>query len=200
MRKKYKKSFNELQNNLVVGIKGIKGSGKTLLMTWLLYKEFLKGKRVYTNYEVFFPHEIIDIQKMVTLNIDLQNAVIGIDELHMICDSRRSGKKQNILMTYFVLQSRHRSVNFYYSTQHDGQVDKRIRDNTDVNMICENLYIDSDNDGLNDMFRIIIQDRRFRPIRFNQKLFYGKPVFKMYNSDYLVDIFTMSQLNKMKGK
>ncbi|GAH06534.1 unnamed protein product, partial [marine sediment metagenome] len=155
---------------------------------------------IYTNFEVFFPHEIIDIQKMVTLNIDLQNAVIGIDELHMICDSRRSGKKQNILMTYFVLQSRHRSVNFYYTTQHDGQVDKRIRENTDMNMICENLYIDSDGDGLNDMFRVIIQDRRFRPIKFNQKILYGKPIFKMYNSDYLVDIFTMKELNKLKEK
>ena len=103
-------------------------------------------------------------------------------------------------MTYFVLQSRHRSVNFYYTTQHDGQVDKRIRENTDVNMICENLYIDSDNDGFNDMFRIIIQDRRFRPIKFKQKMLYGTPIFKMYNSDYLVDIFTMKELNKLKGK
>ena len=198
MSKRFIKKFNEKQNNLVIGIKGIKGSGKTLLLTWLLYKDYVLGKKIYTNFEVFFPHEIIDIQKMVTLNVDLQNAVIGIDELHMICDSRRSGKKQNILMTYFVLQSRHRSVNFYYTTQHDGQVDKRIRENTDMNMICENLYIDSDGDGLNDMFRIIVQDRRFRPIKFSQKILYGKPLFKMYNSDYLVDIFTMRSLNKMK--
>lgn len=195
-----KRNFNELQNNLVVGIKGLKAGGKTLVLTWLLYREYLLGKKIYTNYDVFFPHEIIDVQKMVTLNIELQNAVIGIDELHMICDSRRSGKKQNILMTYFILQSRHRSVNFYYTTQFDGQVDKRIRENTDVNMVCENLYIDSDDDGFNDLFRIIIQDKRFRPIKFKQKILYGKPIFKLYSTDYIVDIFTMKELDKLKGK
>ena len=195
-----KRNFNELQNNLVVGIKGLKASGKTLVLTWLLFREYLMGKKVYVNYRVFFPHELIDVQKMVTLNIELQNAVIGIDELHMICDSRRSGKKQNILMTYFILQSRHRSVNFYYTTQFDGQVDKRIRENTDVNMVCENLYIDSDDDGFNDLFRIIIQDRRFRPIKFKQKILYGKPIFKLYSTDYIVDIFTMKELDKLKGK
>jgi len=192
--------FNELQNNLVVGIKGLKASGKTLLLTWLLFREYLMGKKIYVNYKVFFPHELINVQKMVTLNIELQNAVIGIDELHMICDSRRSGKKQNILMTYFILQSRHRSVNFYYTTQFDGQVDKRIRDNTDINMVCENLYVDSDDDGFNDLFRIIIQDKRFRPIKFKQKILYGKPVFKLYSSDFIVDIFTMKELDKLKGK
>ena len=195
-----KRNFNELQNNLVVGIKGLKAGGKTLVLTWLLFREYLLGKKIFTNYTVFFPHEIIDVQKMVTLNIQLQNAVIGIDELHMICDSRRSGKKQNILMTYFILQSRHRSVNFYYTTQFNTQIDKRIRENTDVNMVCQNLYVDSDKDGFNDLFRIIIQDKRFRPIKFKQKILYGKPIFKLYSTDYIVDIFTMKELDKLKGK
>ena len=194
------RNFNEMQNNLVVGITGLKASGKTLVMTWLLYREYLLGKKIYTNYKVFFPHELIDVQKLVTLNIELQNAVIGIDELHMICDSRRSGKKQNILMTYFILQSRHRSVNFYYTTQFNTQIDKRIRENTDVNMVCENLYIDTDKDKFNDLFRVIIQDKRFRPIKFKQKILYGKPIFKLYSSDFIVDIFTMKELDKLKGK
>ena len=194
------RNYNEMQNNLVVGITGLKASGKTLVMTWLLYREYLLGKKIYTNYKVFFPHELIDVQKLVTLNIELQNAVIGIDELHMICDSRRSGKKQNILMTYFILQSRHRSVNFYYTTQFNTQIDKRIRENTDVNMVCENLYIDTDKDKFNDLFRVIIQDKRFRPIKFKQKILYGKPIFKLYSSDFIVDIFTMKELDKLKGK
>ena len=194
----YIKKFNESQNNLVIGIKGIKGSGKTLLLTFLLYQDYLRGKKIYTNYKVFFPHDIIDIKKMVSLDVQLKDSVIGIDEIHMICDSRRSGLKQNILMSYFVLQSRHRSVNFYYTTQHDGQVDKR--ENTDVNMVCENLYLDSDNDGLNDLFRVIIQDRRFRPVRFKQKVMYGTPIFKLYDTDYTVDIFTMKDIKKIKKK
>lgn len=195
-----KRNFNEIQNNLVVGIKGLKGSGKTLLMTILLYQEHLNGKKIFTNYKVHFPHEIIDVKKMVELDIELKDTAIGIDELHMICDARRSGRKQNILMSYFILQSRHRSVNFYYTTQFDRQVDTRIRENTDINMICENLYIDTDGDGLNDLFRIMVQDRRFRPIKFKQKLIYGQPFFRMYDSDYIVDIFNMKELNKIKNK
>ena len=195
-----KRNFNEIQNNLVVGIKGLKGSGKTLFMTILLYQEYLKGKKIFTNYKIHFPHEIIDVNKMVELDIELKNSAIGLDELHMICDARRSGKKQNILMSYFILQSRHRSVNFYYTTQFDRQVDARIRENTDINMVCENLYIDTDGDGLNDLFRIMVQDRRFRPIKFKQKLIYGQPFFRMYDSDYIVDIFNMKELNKIKKK
>ena len=192
--------FNEKQNNLVVGIKGLKGSGKTLVMTMLLLMEYLKGKKIYTNYKVFFPHEIIDVKKLVELDVELENCVIGIDELHMICDARRHGKDQNLLMSYFVLQSRHRSVNFYYTTQFERQVDIRIIENTDINIVCENLYIDTDNDGFADLFRLIIQDKRFRPVKFRQKTMYGKPFFQMYSGDYVVDIFTMKGLDKFKKK
>jgi len=188
------------QNNLVIGIKGLKGSGKTMMLTLLLYMEYRKGRKIYTNYEVFFPHEIIDVQKMIELDASLENAVVGISELHLICDARRHGTKQNVLMSYFILQSRHRDVDLYYDTQFDGQVDIRIRDNTDVNIVCENLEIDTDHDGYDDLFRIIIQDRRKRPIKISEKLIYGGKIFNLYNDKFLVDIFTMKDINKLKKK
>lgn len=195
-----KQKFNESQNNLVIGFKGYKGSGKTLAMTLFLYLEYKKGKKIYTNYPVNFPHEYIDVQKLVDLDEQIQNAVIAIDELHMICDSRRSSSKQNMLMSYFVLQSRHRSVNFYYTTQLDGQIDVRIRDNTDINVICQNLFIDSDNDGLNDTFRLLFQDRRFGYIINYERKLYGKPVFDMYTGDEIIDIFTMKEMKDLRKK
>lgn len=186
---------------MIIGLFGLKGSGKTLFMVILLWLEYTYlNSKVMANLKLSFKHKIINAKQLVELDKSLKNSAIGIDELHTICDSRRSGGLKNILMSYFVLQSRHRSVNFYYTSQFDGQVDKRIRENTDVNMVCENLYIDSDDDGFNDLFRVIIQDKRFRPIRFKQKILYGKPVFKLYNSDYIVDIFTMKELDKLKGK
>ena len=103
-------------------------------------------------------------------------------------------------MSYFVLQSRHRSIDLYYTTQFNGQVDKRIRENTDINIVCENLFIDSDNDGNNDLFRIIVQDKRSMPIRFMEKVVYGQPVFNAYNSDHIVDIFTMKEIRKLQKK
>jgi len=188
------------QNNLVVGLKGLKGSGKTLVMTLFLYYEWrMFKKKIYTNFKVSFPHEILDINKLIKLDTELQNAVIGLTELHMICDARRSGKKQNIQMSYFVLQSRHRGVNFYYDTQFNRQIDIRIRENTDINVVCENLCIDSDGDGFNDLFRIIIQDKRIIPISFIEKIVYGRPFFDVYDTNYIVDPFTMVEINKLKS-
>lgn len=188
------------QNNLVVSISGVKGSGKTLILTLLLYLEYLSGKKVYTNYDVSFPHEYLDIDKLISLDKELTNSVIGITELHMICDSRRSGSKQNINFSYFILQSRHRSVNFYYDSQFNRQVDIRIKQNTDINIVCENMYIDSDNDGLNDVFRIVIQDKRTIPISYKEFFIYGTPIFEKYNTDYIVNPFTMKEINKIKKK
>lgn len=185
---------NEQQDNFVISITGIKGSGKTLVLTLLLYLDYLRGRKIYTNFPVSFPFEFIDIQKMVDLNIELENCTIGLTELHAIADSRLSGKKQNILMSYFVLQSRHRHVNFYYDSQFGGQVDKRIRTNVDVDIVCENLYFDYDNDGLNDTFRIVIHDRRFG--FYQQKYFYGKPIFQMYNGNVIINPFTMKEVKK----
>jgi hypothetical protein len=188
------------QNNLVIGILGHKGSGKTLFLAILLYLEYLSGKKIYTNFEVSFPHEILDINKLISLDKELTNAVIGITEIHMICDARRSGSKQNTQFSYFVLQSRHRSVNFYYDSQFGRQYDVRIRENTDINIIAENLFIDSDNDGIFDVFRIIIQDKRKYPITYQQFIVYGTPFFTKYNTDFIVNPFTMKEINKLKKK
>jgi len=184
------------QNNLVVGIKGLKGGGKTLFLTLLLYLDYLNGKKIYSNYRLCFPHEIIDVEKLVKLDVELKDASIGIDEIHMICDSRRSGRKQNLLMSYFVLQSRHRSVNLYYTTQFNRQVDVRIRENTDVDVVCVNLGFDSDGDGLNDIFRVIIKDKRVIPPVVRSKVLYGKLLFSLYDTNYIVDIFNMKKVKK----
>lgn len=190
---------NPNQNNLVVGLEGLKGSGKTLILTLcLLYEYLVLKKKIYTNYDVYFPHTKIDINQMIELDINLQNTAIGISELHMICDSRLHRRKQNIQMSYFILQSRHRSVNFYYDTQMNSQVDVRIRNNTDINIICENLLMDSDGDGLNDLFKIIVQDKRKIPFEIYTKIIYGFPYFKMYNTDCIIDPFTMKEIEKLK--
>lgn len=187
------------ENNLVVGILGNKGGGKTLTLYMLLKLEYLLGKKVYTNFEVDFPHEILDINKLINLDEEIINSAIGITEIHMICDSRRSGRPQNLQFSYFVTQSRHRSVNLYYDSQFGRQFDVRIRENTDINIISENLFIDSDNDGDNDVFRLVIQDKRILPVTYKQLLLYGKPLFGKYNTDVIVNPFTMKEIRNKKG-
>ena len=176
--------------NMIIGLYGLKGSGKTLFMVILLFLEhkYLKSK-IMSNLKLSFKHEIINAKQLVELDKSLQDSAIGIDELHTICDSRQSGGKKNILMSYFVLQSRHRSVNFYFTDQFEHQVDRRIRENTDIKIIMENCHIDSDGDGFEDVFRVIIQDLREYPIQYYVTYICGTDFFNMYDTDFIVDIF-----------
>lgn len=186
---------------MIIGLFGLKGSGKTLMMVILLWMEYTYlNSKVMANLKLSFKHKIIDAKQLVELDENLKNSAIGIDELHTICDSRRSTGLKNILMSYFVLQSRHRSVNFIYTDQFEHQVDRRIRENTDIKIIMENCHIDSDGDGLEDVFKVIIQDLRTAPTEYYVTYICGTDFFCMYDTDYIVDIFNYEKQIKKKIK
>ena len=186
---------------MIIGLFGLKGSGKTLMMVILLWLEYkYLNSKVLANLKLGFKHEIIDAKQLVELDENLKNSAIGIDELHTICDSRRSTHIKNILMSYFVLQSRHRSVNFYYTDQFEHQVDRRVRENTDIKIIMENCHIDFDGDGIDDVFKVIIQDLREFPIDYYVTYICGTDFYCMYDTDYIVDIFKYGEKIKKKLK
>lgn len=104
------------------------GSGKTLSMVYHGYKEFLKGRKIYSNFNLDFEHEKLTfkmIKDYVKTSNQLKNCVLLLDELHILIDSRSSFK--NKLLTYFILQTRKRGVDLYGTTQFFGQVDVRLR-------------------------------------------------------------------------
>jgi DNA helicase HerA-like ATPase len=175
-------------NNIVIGIFGLKGSGKTLFMVLLLYIEQQTGKKILANMiGLNFPSELLKIKDIVTLSEKLEGCTIGIDELHTIADSRKSGRVQNIQISNFFLQSRHRGVNIIYTEQYQSSDDKRIRQNTDIKIIARNLYIDSDKDGIPDVFEYTIIDTRTEEI--NTIKIYGKPIFSLYSDAELIDLY-----------
>jgi hypothetical protein len=185
--------------NVVIGIFGYKGSGKTLMMILLLYIEHLSGKRILVNMkDLSFPSKVINPKDLIELSKKLMGCTIGIDELHTIGDSRKSGKTQNINLANFFLQSRHRGVNVIFTDQYQGQTDKRIRENTDIKIVARNLYIDSDGDGFNDMFEYTIIDVRTEEI--NTIRIYGKPIFELYNDGEIIDIYEHEKKNSKKKK
>lgn len=185
---------------MIIGFVGFRGSGKTLLMVFFAYLLYLSGKKIFSNIKLFFPYEEINPMDIVTLSPKLENAVILLDEIHMLADSRVSGGKQNRYISYFALQSRHRNCDILYTTQQDKQAEKRIRETCDLKVICENMHIDSDKDGHNDIFRIVIQDRRNHPYRITEREIYGKPVFDLYDTHQIVNPFDMKEIAKaMKG-
>lgn len=175
-------------DNIVIGIFGLKGSGKTLLMVALLYLEHQAGKKILVNMNgLNFPSELLNIRDIVNLSDKISGCTVGLDELHTIADSRKSTRKQNIQISNFFLQSRHRGVNIIYTEQYSSTDDKRIRQNTDIKIIAKNLYIDSDNDGIPDIFEYVIIDTKTEDIKTIR--IYGAQVFKLYSDVEIIDLY-----------
>jgi len=168
-----------------------KGAGKTVTCTLFMYLESLKKShpKLFSNYKLGFHYDWLDGTDLVELSAKLDNSAIAIDELHQYADCRDSTTKQNKRVSQFFLQSRHTRSNIYYTTQYKDQVDKRIRRITDIDIIVENLGIDSDYDGDVDIFQMTLKDRRDPTNPVIQRKFYAKPIFNLYDSTERINPF-----------
>jgi hypothetical protein len=54
-----------------------------------------------------------------------------LDELWSSCDSRESMKNKNSIVSNILLKSRKRDIHFGFTAQEFGQIDKRLRDQTE---------------------------------------------------------------------
>jgi hypothetical protein len=132
----------------IYGVFGGIGSGKTLSVAYLALDDLKKGKKLYSNIAFkFLPEnlnnkihylrraEFENMLELVKLNkLRMENSTVCIQELHNYMDSRSSQTKTNKLMSYWILQSRHTgkgSCDIIYDTQRIGQIDIRVRNNTD---------------------------------------------------------------------
>lgn len=113
-------------------IRGNKGGGKTLLLSARLYRHYLQGMKVLSNYALSFPHERITSQVLrdwAKSEVELNNCAIGFQEIHTFLDARTPHK--NLTATYFLLQTRKVGVHLLGDTQRFRQVDVRLRENCD---------------------------------------------------------------------
>jgi hypothetical protein len=81
----------------------------------------------------------------------INNAVLVIDEIQTMIDSRRSGSSVNVGFSYFIQQIRKRNIIILATTQFSGTVDLRLRQHVDVLAkprfykkygVCEISYVD----------------------------------------------------------
>lgn len=179
--------------NIVTGIYGNKGDGKTSFLTYLLKSEFdLKEKiPIFSNYELCFDFKWLNAYELLLNWSSFEKSTIGIDELHEYADSRNSSTLQNKLVCGFFLQSRHTESNINYTTQFPDQIDKRIRRITDIDIYIANMHKDMDGDGDDDLFQFTICDMRYRKVA--TKYFYAKPIFDLYNSKSRINPFMVSK-------
>lgn len=122
---------------MLISIVGEMGSGKTLALTYLAYRKYLKGMRVYANYHITFPKfpnfkepDVRFVNKLEDV-LAMRDGFFAGDELWLNCDSRMSATKKNKFTTNILAKSRKRDIHIGYTTQNFHQIDKRIRDVTD---------------------------------------------------------------------
>ena len=167
---------------MIIGIVGSMGGGKTILMTSFAHKYFKNGSDVYANYGLRFKFNPLRMSDISNCDHDFNNALLAIDEIHLFMDSRQSMTKNSRIISYFITQSRKRNLVLIYTTQQSGQVDKRLRANTDYFIKCENL---SPKDAKKDIFiRWTIND-----MIGHQKVFIMKadPYFELYDTHQVID-------------
>lgn len=124
---------------------GLMNSGKTWFCTLKLFIDWCNGRKIITNYDVFFPHTKInmeDLENMAKEQPELPNVSMGLDELWIWLDARSS--MSNTPMTYLFLQSskgQQGGTNIYLTAQDDRQLDIRLRDNQHFLTICSRKLI-----------------------------------------------------------
>lgn len=121
---------------MIIGIHGILGTYKTWLLTALGVYSHENNQRIYTNYTINIPHTPLDLDQILTTNMQLFNCTVLIDEIEMYFDARRS--MANTIDTYFVFQARKRGVDVLYSSpKRRGMVELRLRDQTNRIFLCD---------------------------------------------------------------
>lgn len=120
---------------VLMGVGGDLGAGKTLTMTRMLFLGWLAGSRIYTN-KVLYGIPFIPL--VSSDGIEHMNAgIFGADELWSYIDSREWMKNKNKATTTVLLKSRHHGITIIYTAQRLGQVEKRIRDITNISSFPE---------------------------------------------------------------
>lgn len=124
---------------MIIGIVGDMGSGKTLLMTALLMNDAKEGNKLYTNYNLLKNEttklRLHEIKKLFTLEL-INKVSFGCDEMHIFMDSRSGAR--NRVISYWILQTRKRGIDLFYTTQYFHQIDRRLRDATLYKIECTN--------------------------------------------------------------
>lgn len=125
---------------MIIGIEGGLGTGKTIIMVRYLLKDYLNELKLFTNFGL----KNIDYNKLDVLEImkneNLSGVSIGIDEITVFLDCRKSGSKMNRILSYFILQTRKRNVNLYFTTQSFNYIDRRMLEHTDIRVLCRHIY------------------------------------------------------------
>lgn len=194
---------------MINSVIGLMNSGKTLYMTRELWSLYLRGFNILANYDLNFP-KIPGGGKVYKINKDyltylgksgvtLKNTAIGLDELWIWMDSRRA--IQNVIFTYFFNQSSKDDSQIFLTSQHNTQLDKRLRQNMHKVTSCSRVLLKKgqfepineeqrflNDDQQNQLYIKAVEFKRvtmgfFSTVRpYSMKYIKAQPIFKLYDT------------------
>ena len=130
---------------MIVGIKGVLGSGKTLMLTRYVVKAYKQGKKIISNYHLKgIPYTKLDIVDLYLNHPELKDIFIAGDELYTFMDCRLSMKRRNVIESYFILQTRKKNVDLFFTAQSFSTVDVRLLRFIDIQIKMKKIWLVDD--------------------------------------------------------
>ena len=125
---------------MIISFEGSMGQSKTTAaIAFALREQKEYGKKIISNVHLnIVPYTQFSLEYFLEnlTNTELEDCVLLLDEMYQLQDSRRSATKLNIVMSYFIVQTRKRGVDLYICTHHIENIDIRTRRAVDIRGSC----------------------------------------------------------------
>lgn len=201
---------NLRKRSLIVGYLGGRGSGKSVGAARTVILDYmLAGKQVWSNMEIGFNllkngkripmvSKPLDKLSLVELDKVYSNGLIYIDEVNLLAEARRAMSQENLMFSYILQQLRKRRLTIIWSAQSELHCEDRLRFQTDIFIMCEDISIKKKNCGIGELslwkahdFSGVVKGRT--PRRSDDAIFYqgvqwNKPFWNTYNTWQLQEV------------
>lgn len=154
---------NLRKRSLIIGFVGARGSGKSVGAARTVILDYmLPGKTVWSNMAIEFNlvknGEIVNIKSqplnrlsLVDLDEVFRNGLIYLDEINLLMEARRAMSEENLMVSYILQQLRKRRLNLMWSAQSEMHCDDRLRFQTDIFVICQDVSINKPKCGIGEL-------------------------------------------------
>lgn len=127
---------------MLVGFTGLRGSGKTLLVTEMALKAIKEGRSVFSNYSIVGARKWRNLAEILNIRHnperEIYEPIIVVDEINLIMPSRQWKSFPMELAMYWA-QSRKFGVDLWWTSQSLRRVDTIIREITELVWNCRRV-------------------------------------------------------------
>src|SRR4029077_18765483 len=113
-------------------------TGKTLFLTAVGFNDYNSKRKIFSNYDLKFPYKNYDLEDLLsisTMEMEISPKTVLMQEASKWFDARRSGRRENVLLSSFTGQSGKRDIDIYYDDQFITRIDRGLRDITDFSFV-----------------------------------------------------------------